>query len=437
MENLTVEEKLTRARTLLVLDHPFFGCLALKLSLVEDSSIETAAVDDKIIYYNPEWIDKLTKQEVKGILAHLVMHVALGHHWRKESREEEQWQKATDYAINPILVEEGMTLPKEALVDNTYKDKSAEEIYKLFPTGSGKGDGKNKKQQSTPSQSQGQSQSQGKDQQQKQDSKSNKGKNKKDKQDKKQNNQQSKQQKDDGSQNQQQENKQPSPQQIPDPGKCGSVVTAKNKERREQSKVEWKMAVSQAMQLSKGNLPLGLQRELKEVIDPPLPWTTLLRDFVERTARNDFNWSRPNQRYATTGIILPSLINDQLPDIVIAIDTSGSISNEQLNKFANEVSNVLEAYETKITVIFCDAAVQKVQEFSRVDLPLKLEPKGGGGTDFRPVFKYVEKNGITPACLIYLTDLYGTFPESTPEYPMLWVATSKKTVPFGTRIDFE
>jgi predicted metal-dependent peptidase len=404
METMATYNKLIRARSLLLLDSSFFGCLALRLSLVENEEIETAVIDDKIIYYNPKYIDSLTLQETKGMLAHLVMHVALGHHWRKDVREEENWQKATDYAINPILdVVENMTLPPDALRNDAYKGKAAEEIYALFPpekkNKDGKGQGKGQPQQ-------GKGKGKGKGQS-KPDNK--KGKDKKNQ-----------------------------PQNIPDPGKCGAVATSKNKDKMEQSKTEWKMAVAQVMQFSRGKLPADLQRQIEEMLESSLPWSVLLRDFIQRTAKNDFSWSRPSTRYAHLGVVLPSIISDELPQIVIAIDTSASISKEQLDEFAAEVTGVFEAYDTKITVVYCDAAVKKTQELTRTDLPLKLEPMGGGGTNFSPVFEYVEKEAINPACLVYLTDLDGTFPNKVPDYPVLWISTQKnKEVPFGTKIDFK
>jgi len=121
-------------------------------------------------------------------------------------------------------------------------------------------------------------------------------------------------------------------------------------------------------------------------------------------------------------------------EIVIAVDTSGSIGKRELEQFAGEISAISEeAQPEAIHVVYCDAAVQSAQEF-RPSEPVQLEPKGGGGTDFRPVFEWVGKNDIAPVCFIYLTDLCcDLYPEAT-EYPVLWVTDSRRKAPFGETI---
>lgn len=219
-----------------------------------------------------------------------------------------------------------------------------------------------------------------------------------------------------------------------DPGGCGAVEDAPDDDKSLQQ--DWKVAVKAAAEVARrqGELPAGLDRQIKEFIEPSVPWFVLLRDFVERTARNDYSWQVPNRRHLGRGIILPGLVSEELPAVVIAIDTSASISADVLSQFCEETSAVLGAYDTTLHVICCDAKVQSYQEMTRADLPLNIKPKGGGGTSFVPVFEFVEQNGITSACLIYLTDLEGRFPQA-PEYPVLWVCYgTRTTVPFGTVI---
>jgi predicted metal-dependent peptidase len=113
------------------------------------------------------------------------------------------------------------------------------------------------------------------------------------------------------------------------------------------------------------------------------------------------------------------------------VDTSGSIGTKELEQFAGEINAISsEAQPDSIHVIYCDAAVQGVDEFGPSE-PIRLSLKGGGGTDFVPPFKWVEDNGIEAKCLIYLTDLCcHSFPPA-PDYPVLWVTDSNKTAPFG------
>jgi len=371
-------DKITKARSILVLDHPFFGSLALRLGLVEDNSFETASTNGTDIFYNSKYIESLTTREIVGLLAHEVMHLALGHGWRQGSRKSKKWNVAADYTINENLIATGFTLPKGALNDDRYKSLSAEEIYEQLP----------KEQPNSKPQK-------GKD----------KGKNNDDR---------------------------------TDLGKCGSILPTKDEEEAKEMKAIWQAAVSQAVQLSKGALPASIEKQVQEIINPTVPWYILLRDFVEKTARNDYDWTRPSRRYIGQDIILPSLISEELPEIAIAIDTSGSINQKALSRFAAEASNVLGDYDTTVRVIYCDAKVQKEEVFTRADFPMKMKPIGGGGTNFCPVFEYIHKQHFTPACLIYFTDLCGRFPNEEPEYPTMWLTTTEnKKAPFGKTVKFK
>ena len=113
------------------------------------------------------------------------------------------------------------------------------------------------------------------------------------------------------------------------------------------------------------------------------------------------------------------------------MDTSGSIGRLELEQFAGEISAISdEAQPEAIHVVYCDAALQAAQQFGPSE-PVQLEPKGGGGTDFRPAFEWVTENDISPVCLIYLTDLCcDSYPEA-PGYPVLWVTDSRRSAPFG------
>jgi len=363
---MNAEQKMLKARTNLVLDHPFFGCLALKMKLIEDKKVETAVTDGKSIDYNPSFIECLSNAETTGMLAHEVMHIALGHNWRQGDREHNKWNIACDYTINGNLEKAGFALPAGGLINHgEFDDMSAEEIYKVLPT-------------------------------------------QPDKKDK-----------------------------SSDPGGRGAVK--KSKDSTAKAKAEMKAAVNQALQIAKGKLSTEILRQVQEILKTVVPWHVLLRDFVEMTARNDYNWSKPNRRYFSRGICLPSLISEELPEVVIAVDTSGSINKEQLDIFAAEASAVLGAYETTIRVIYCDARVQGEDVFTRADLPMTLKPVGGGGTNFTPVFEHIAKNEYAPSYLIYFTDLYGRFPKEEPDYPVMWLVTGKgneRKVPFGDVVKF-
>jgi predicted metal-dependent peptidase len=210
-------------------------------------------------------------------------------------------------------------------------------------------------------------------------------------------------------------------------------ASAAEKSRQEH---EWGIAAEQAQRSAKawGHEPAGIERPLSESRQSQQDWRAILRDFVAATTPSDYRWTPPNRRYIASGLYLPSVERQGMGEIVIAVDTSGSIGKLELAQFAGEISAISEeAQPEAIHVVYCDAAVQSAQEF-RASEPVQLEPKGGGGTDFRPVFEWVTENDPTPACLIYLTDLCcDSYPEA-PEYPVLWVTDSRRKAPFGETV---
>jgi predicted metal-dependent peptidase len=117
---------------------------------------------------------------------------------------------------------------------------------------------------------------------------------------------------------------------------------------------------------------------------------------------------------------MPSLRSETMPPMVVAIDTSGSVNNLMVSQFASEINAIVDEVQPEtVHVVYCDAAIQGVDVFEKGE-PITIVPKGFGGTDFRPVFKWIEDQALTPSCLVYLTDMAGRFPEAEPDYPVLW-----------------
>lgn len=126
--------RITRSRTQLLLKSPFFGSLALKLKVVRNPDVPTMATDGYHLFYDEDFVESLTNDELTGVICHELLHCALGHMFRRGEREPKKWNVAADYAINCLLLEDfKMTLPKDRLYDTEYRGKSAEEIYKLLP----------------------------------------------------------------------------------------------------------------------------------------------------------------------------------------------------------------------------------------------------------------------------------------------------------------
>lgn len=224
----------------------------------------------------------------------------------------------------------------------------------------------------------------------------------------------------------------------PGPGESGGSMDQllpSDPSQTETLAVEWKIATIQAATAAKmaGNLPGNLDRFIEEALAPKANWRDHLWKFATQINKDDYAWSRPNRRYLSAGLYLPGLYSENMGPIAIAIDTSGSIDQDTLNMFGTEIRAIIEAVRpSKVHVIYCDADVNHVDEFLPGE-PIEFHMYGGGGTDFRPPFAYVEEHEIAPECLVYLTDLYGPFPDE-PNYPVMWAATSDLPVPFGEAI---
>jgi len=410
-------ESFLRARRALLLDHPFFGSLILHLEPVIDTTQETIWVDGRKLGFNPALFDTLTIPEGAGVLAHEVLHCALEHHLRRGSRNHELWNTSCDYVINPIVRKSGLPLPTGVLENPQYDGKAAEEVYHILNTQKPQpedwGGGPNLF--NTPSNGQGEGTGQNSPQNASQPLSS-------------------------GSQ--------PSPgagsEGIPAPG-TGEVRDAAGEgggqaspaEAKEQAE-NWKVRVQQAVNNAKGQgfFPADLDRFVGgTILTYEVPWKELTRRWFQSIGQSDISWSRPNRHVAE----LPGLRSQAAGTFVLGVDSSGSIGERLMSQFAGHVSEILEdVHPERLIVLYSDAQVHTVEEFTVSDMPLTLHPKGGGGTDFRPVFDWVEANGVSPDCVIYLTDMMGSFPQADPDYPTLWCSTSYiQKAPFGDVVNIK
>lgn len=359
--NQDVADQLTRARTGLILDFPFFGQLVMRLKFVEDSSIKTLAVDGKRIFYNPDFVNNLSVNLKKSALAHEVGHCIYEHIGRRGARNPKKWNYAGDYVINAMLKDAGFEIGDGWLYNPVYAGMSSDEIYNALP--------------------------------------------------------------DD----------------LDDSGKEPlDEILDGTPETVEIDATDWKIATIQAAQAAKavGKLPASMERFIDEMTATKVDWRAVLRRFVTERSKDDYSWMRPNRNFASLGMFLPGLYSESIGEVVVAIDTSGSIDQHTLNVFGSEVSAVSASVRpAKLTVIYCDAKINHVDVFGPNDV-LRFDMHGGGGTDFCPPFDYVSENDIKPACFIYLTDMYGRFP-APPGYPVLWCATSSVVGPFGETIEIE
>ena len=370
MAKPTIEQRLTKAKTALIIDHPFIGSLVLNMPMKADQSVQTAATDGKAILYNPDYLGPMTDNELVFVVAHEVFHGMLFHNHRRGDRNPTKWNYAVDYVVNYLLVDEkiGSFRYNEWLYDREIYHNGngqAEQIYDLLPDmpddggkGSGSGQGP-----------------------------------------------------------------------LDECNDAGSTPA----EIAEQE-AQWSVKVAQAAQAAKmtGALSAGMERLVKEILHPKVHWADVWRDFMEKAKTDQRSWARPNRRFLSQGMYLPSSSGEALGEVVVAIDCSGSISEREISQFAAEVNATKEDCRPRMLhVVYFDSSVSHHDTFEDDD-ELHVEPHGGGGTAFSPIFEFIDEQGIDPAACAVLTDLYCSDFGDDPGYPVLWVSTSSKdSAPFG------
>ena len=393
--------RIQKARTSLILDHPFFGSLLFRLKGRECRSIPTMATDGVSLFYNPDFVETLNAATLAGTLAHEVMHPALHHHVRRSGRDPKRWNVACDFAINPLLVDAGLSLPDGVLIDNRFRGMSAEQIYNLLESES--------ESEQESSKEDGADESGGEDSK---DETSPRG-----------------------------DSKDPSAPVTE--GGIGQVLDASQPGEGtptiEERAREWDVAVNQATTVARqaGKVPAGLNRTLEGAAEAAVDWRELLRRLWSDTIAADYSWMRPNRRHVWAGLYLPGVTREGVGEIAIAVDCSGSVNGRQLRLFEAEVRSILEGQRPqRVHVLYFDSEVQKAETYE-AGQPIQLNPVGGGGTEFGPCFEWLDERGIQPQTLVFLTDLYGSFPDSAPTYPVIWASTGSQKAPFGAVIPMQ
>lgn len=210
--------------------------------------------------------------------------------------------------------------------------------------------------------------------------------------------------------------------------------------------------IAMAAQLGdgQGNLPAGLKRFIGTLLDPKVPWQQYLRSTVLRKGGDPtYDWTKFDKRLIMREpdpIFYARRESYGAGLVVVAVDTSGSIGMDQLNRFFAEMAGIVaDLRPAQLVVIWCDAAVARVDDLENPEDLVGLMADitrdgipGGGGTDFRPVFHKVDELGMQPDMLVYLTDMYGTFPSIEPDYPVIWASiTPGYKQPWGELVEVE
>jgi len=172
----------------------------------------------------------------------------------------------------------------------------------------------------------------------------------------------------------------------------------------------------------KGEIPGEITRAIDELINPKLPWNQILVRFLSAMVKNDYTWTRPNRRFFPDHY-LPSQHSPSLGEVIVAIDTSGSVSGAELQEMLSEVESIRDIFKPeKLTIIDCDYHIHNIFKVVSNDNILDLKFTGNGGTSFQPVIDYC--NEQQPEVLIYFTDLYADDVIDVGDYPILWICTS-------------
>lgn len=394
MINDKLEQKISAARTRLILDKPFLGVLVLRLPLVaaKPQWCPTTATDTKNLYYNPQYLDALGTRQLEFVLAHEALHCALSHFSRRGHRDKRRWDLACDFAINPVLLAEGLRPPPNAITFIEYAGMTAEEIYPLL-------------------------------------------------------------QDNDNTESMDQHLDETAaapastPPKIPPNDESGQGLTENDVEpgaqppplapsEREQLDKQWQhqrvVAAQRAAQA--GKLAGALANLVETLLHPKLSWRTLLARYMVARAREDYDYTRPARREGEA--ILPRLHSRQI-DIAIVLDTSGSISETEIQEFFGEVDALKAQVRACVTLFACDTEIAAgapwvFEPWEELKLPRQL-PRGGG-TRFTAPFAWYEQQPVTPDLLVYFTDALGLFPEIEPDFPVLWLVKGKAPVPFGMRV---
>jgi len=219
----------------------------------------------------------------------------------------------------------------------------------------------------------------------------------------------------------------------------GTEKSDKEAEGEVPEEIDWKEKMVEAAQRAKmmGKSPVGMERFFEKSLFPENNWRAILYKFINKSITQNSNFNRPNRRFISRGLYMPAKIRENM-DIVFAVDTSGSISEKMLGDFYRELITVRDSFANiNITILTCDTEIHEVIVIKNHETP-EIEMKGGGGTSFKEPFLWVEENKPNAKILIYLTDLYGDFPEfEAGNCRTLWAIPKSSEgveIPFGEKL---
>ena len=437
--------------TELLRKQPFFGSLALRLPLRADSSRKTLASDGREIRYSPAWVAETAAHAIEAAIARAVLACALKHHTRRRDRDPERWQRASQLVTHTLLRDAGFTLPPDA---EAWEGLSVEEAYDRLPEPDGdhqdpndgaasgaaapptgdsqSGGGPDAESGSdSPGQSQGDDPSAGDTGNDPCDTSS------------------------DSEPGRSTPDASGDAPPSHDPSGTGEVMDSPaagggegpeadlSGSARTAEEQAWDEAMHQAASLAKaeGKLPGAVKETVRSAHVAKLDWRALLRRYMADAAKSDYSWSAPNRRFIDGGLYLPSIRSEGMGTLAVIVDTSGSLPAGILAEFWTEIREIASDIQPeRVVLLQVDTAVRHAAEHSAFDMPEEIVVRGRGGTDFRPGFTWLDERGIRPGACLYFTDMEcSRYPDTEPEFPVLWIDWSDPPsdlarAPWGERI---
>lgn len=376
-----IDSKISQAKAKLLVEYPLFGTIASKIQLVQNDDIQAFKSDGTTLEYNSDFFAEISLAEMEFVFANGAMHASLAHESRKNGRSGWLWQLSTDYAVNDMLVQNGMERPYQAHYSKRFCGLYAEEIYAELKEDILRDELEYEAQDEDDVQN---------------------------------------------DKNEQKENKQES-ERTEDIEQDDSLS--------EELFEEFAKAILE-MEEKRGELPSGMERFFDLAQNGKVDWRDELRVALERFHKDDYTQMPPNKKFLHLGFYLPSSISQRFK-LVVAVDSSGSVDEDLLSEFLSELNflmNTIPSYE--INLLICDDKIRSHRVFYSGDI-LEAKVEGGGATDFRPVFEFIEAEIEDTKLLLYFSDLDGVFPKKAPSYDVKWIAPKKADVAFGEVIVLE
>jgi predicted metal-dependent peptidase len=351
----------------LMKDHGFYGSMAVQVGVSRDDTIPTMSATPHSIKWSGLFVQGLTEAEIIAVIVHEVIHIVLKHHIRMGSREHKMWNVACDYVDNQIVRRMNLSLPDGALFDDRFEGMTAEKVYAIL-----KEEGK----------------------------------------------------------------------EVPDLPEWGIVNPSKgddgqgegqgvnDKSGGDMSNEMIEVQIDQMIKTAaitargRGDLPAFIEKLVNEMEQNQIDWENVVLRFVAGDQPQELSMRRiDRQAYYLHDMMTPTICGQGVGDLVVYIDTSGSVDIPLYKKFLGSINAISEDIKPKsITVIYCDTEVNTVETYEGGDPIRSINVVGRGGTRIKPVFDYIKENNLDVDHFIGFTDCeIWDWPDSL-DFPALFVA---------------